>query len=175
MSQYSVSGRPEERKRELNVWRAFKKLVTLLPSVSLDMKVMPVLWRSKLFSSGWNAIVCQTKGMVSWHPLVCMHDQHFQKQSLDLNLRLHSAQKAAGFVSGEKLLGMSKLKTRHSHLQTRALIMLRSTTTPCYEDSTAELRLVVYKSITLKDWKIQDCLLLLHSVWRLSSESSQKF
>lgn len=81
-----------------------------------------------------------------------MHDQHFQIRPLDLNLRLHSAQKAAGsFVSGEKLLGMSKLKTRRSHLQTRAFIMLRSTTKPRCEDSPAELRHVVYQSIKLKD------------------------
>lgn len=57
--------RKRRRERELNVWRLFEKLVTLLPSVSLDMKVLPVLWRSKLFPSGWNAIVCQTKDMVS--------------------------------------------------------------------------------------------------------------
>lgn len=84
-----------------------------------------------------------------------MHDQHFQIRPLDLNLRLHSAQKAAGsFVSGEKLLGMSKVKTRHSHLQTRAFIMLRSTTKSRCEDSPAELRHVVYQSIILKDTRL---------------------
>lgn len=84
-----------------------------------------------------------------------MHDQHFQIRPLDLNLRLHSAQKAAGsFVSGEELLGMSKLKTRRSRPQTRALIMLRSTTKPRCEDSPAELRHVVYQSIVLNDTRL---------------------
>lgn len=41
-------------------------LVTLLPSVSLDMKVrLWIQWRSKRFPTGSNAIVCQTKDAVS--------------------------------------------------------------------------------------------------------------
>ena len=122
MSQSSNSEWAEERKGEHKSWMCGGFFFPLfffltswslyLPSVSLDMKVMPVLWRSKRLPSGWNAIVCQTKGMVSQQPLVCMHDQHFQIRPLDLNLRFHSAQKAAGsFVSGEKLLGMSKPKS----------------------------------------------------------------
>lgn len=69
MSQSSHFERPDEKKGERKSWMRggffFENLVTLLPSVSLDMKVMPVLWRSKLFPSAWNSIVCQTKGMVS--------------------------------------------------------------------------------------------------------------
>lgn len=41
-------------------------------SLSLDMKVMPVLWRSQLFPCGWNAIVCQTKSAVFTAP-PCLH------------------------------------------------------------------------------------------------------
>lgn len=63
------------------------------------------------------------KMVVSEHPRVCTHDQHFEIRPSDLNLRLRSAQKAAGgFVSGEKLLGMSEAKKKpsRSHLQTSA-------------------------------------------------------
>lgn len=62
-----------------------------MPSVSLDMKVMSVLWRAKLFPSGSNAIVRQTKDVASEHPRVCMHDQHFGIRPSDLTLRLRSA------------------------------------------------------------------------------------
>lgn len=100
--------------REQNVRRPLEELVTLLPSVSLDMKVTPVLWRSKLFPGASNAIVRQTKDVVSEHPRVCMHDQHFGIRSSDLNLRLRSAQKAAGgFVGGEKLLRMSEAEKNY--------------------------------------------------------------
>lgn len=61
--------------RERNVWRPFEELVILLPSVSHESKAVP--WRSKLSPTGSNAIVCQTKDLVSEHPSVCMHDQHF--------------------------------------------------------------------------------------------------
>lgn len=147
MSQSSNSEWAEERKGEHKSWMCgvFFFFLTswslYLPSVSLDMKVMPVLWRSKLLPSGSNAIVCQTKGMVSQQPLVCMHDQHFQIRPSDLNLRFHSAQKAAGsFVSGEKLLGMSKPKPCRDISKTPALIV-RSAWKLCREES----RSLVYR------------------------------
>lgn len=84
-----------------------------------------------------------------------MHDQHFQIRPLDLNRRPRSAQKAAGsFVSGEKLLGTSRLKTRRSRLQTRAFIMPRSTTKPRCEDTPAEAGRVVYRGIKLEDRRL---------------------
>lgn len=156
----SQSSNSEDQRREIRMCEGFfffffEELVTLLPSVSLDMKVMQLLWRSKLLPCGWNAIVCQTKGMVSWHPLVCTHDQHFQIKPSDLNLRFHSAQKTAGgFVSGEKSLGMSKPEPRHSHPQTRALIM--SSTSKLHSQRLGEPRFLFTKALKVTD------------VWRLS-------
>lgn len=80
-----------------------------------------------------------------------MHDQHSQIRPLDLNLRFHFVQKAAGsFVSGEKLLRTFEPKPRPSRLQTRALV-LWLTSKLCCEDGAAEpdkttsLSCVVYK------------------------------
>lgn len=66
--------------------------------------------------------MCQTKDAVSQHPRLCTHDQHFGTRPSDLNLGLGLAQKAAGgFVSGEKLLGMSEAKELAVHVSKRKL------------------------------------------------------